>query len=443
MKDIDEVRRRVARTKRRRLIGTVAGAAAIALVLGACSSSGSGGGGGSSKAAGGGGSSSAAGGGGTADAATVQKMVDKAFLTHVEVSSLPAVVQKAFQVAAGTLSQAQLDTALKCWQAATCDTGTSGSTTLGIADGFGDNTWRKISKMEIILQALEYKQIGKITYTNAHGDLSQMNANIRSLTAQGVKAIVTYDDFGSAVLPAYAAAQRAGAKVSAFVGGIPDAPTSAVANQVHEDICTAGKSMAETASKLVGGKGQVAFFNGTPGNPQGATWNKCAETQFKSSGGGVNVAYKADTNWTPAGTFKAASGLVSTGKPIKAILYDYADPLPQVVKAFEQAGKVTPALITFTSNNDLFRVWEKDQGTSKAFDLYYTSGLNYQAPGVGHGRHGVAGRQERPGAVDRADAVREGDQGRLRLGVPRHVPGFERAHPHRSADQDAELGDTR
>ncbi|MDT4927788.1 MAG: ribose transport system substrate-binding protein [Pseudonocardiales bacterium] len=376
MNDIDEVRRRVARTNRRRLAGTVAGAAAIALVLGACSSSGSGGGGGSAtKAAG----SSAAGDGGSADGATVQKMVDKAFLTHVEVSSLPAIVQKAFQVAAGTQTQAQLDTALKCWQAATCDTGTGGTTTLGIADGFGDNTWRKISKMEIILQALQYKKIGKITYTNAHGDLSQMNANIRSLTAQGVKAIVTYDDFGSAVLPAYSAAQRAGAKVSAFVGGIPNAPTSAVSNQVHEDICTAGKEMATTATKLLGGKGQVAFFNGTPGNPQGATWNTCAETQFKSGGGGVDVAYKADTNWTPAGTFKAASGLVSTGKPIKAILYDYADPLPQVVKAYEQAGKVTPALITFTSNNDLFGVWEKAQGTSKAFDLYYTSGLNYQA----------------------------------------------------------------
>ncbi len=376
MNDNDEVRRRVARAKRRRLAGTVAGAAAIALVLGACSSSGSGGSsGGATKTAGG----STSSGGSTADTATVQKVVDKAFLEHVPLSSLPAVVQKAFQVAAGPLSQAQLDTALKCWQAATCETGTGGTTTLGIADGFGDNTWRKISKMEIILQALEYKKIGKITYTNAHGDLSQMNANIRSLTAQGVKAIVTYDDFGSAVLPAYSAAQRTGAKVSAFVGGIPNAPTSAVANQVHEDICTAGKHMADTVGKLLNNKGQIAFFNGTPGNPQGATWNKCAQDELKAKGGGISVAYKADTNWTPAGTFKAASGLVSTGKPIKAILYDYADPLPQVVKAYEQAGKVTPALITFTSNNDLFGVWEKAQGTPKAFDLYYTSGLNYQA----------------------------------------------------------------
>jgi ABC-type sugar transport system substrate-binding protein len=233
--------------------------------------------------------------------------------------------------------------------------------------------------MEVILQALAYPEIGKIIYTNAHGDLSQMQANTRSLTAQGVKAIVTYDDFGTAMVPIFAAAQRSGAKVSSFVGGIPGAPTSAVANQVSVDNCAAGKSMADAANDLLKGSGQVAFFNGTPGNPQGAAWNKCAKDEFKAKGGGISVTYTADTSWTPAGAFKAASALVSTGKPIKAILYDYADPLPQVVKAFEQAGKTSPALITFTSNNELNGVWEKAQGTPKAFELYYTSGLNYES----------------------------------------------------------------
>jgi ABC-type sugar transport system substrate-binding protein len=232
--------------------------------------------------------------------------------------------------------------------------------------------------MEIVLQALQYKEIGKIVYTNAHGDLSQMQANTRSLTAQGVKAIVTYDDFGTAMVPGYAVAQRAGAKISSFVGGIPGAPTSAVANQVSADICAAGKSMADSAAEIVGGSGTVAFFNGTPGNPQGVAWNKCASDEFQAKGGGITVGYKADTSWTPAGAFKAASGLVASNKPVKAILYDYADPMPQVVKAFEQAGKVTPALITWTSNNALFGVWEQNQGTPKAFPLYYTNGLNWE-----------------------------------------------------------------
>lgn len=250
--------------------------------------------------------------------------------------------------------------------------------TLGIADGFGDNTWRKFTKMEIILQALHSKDIGKIVYVNAHGELAQMQSNVRSLTAQGIKAIVTYDDFGTAMVPGYAAAQRAGAKISSFVGGIPGAPTSAVANQVSADICAAGKSMADSAIQVTGGSGAIAFFNGTTGNPQGVAWNKCAEDELKAKGGGVTVAYKADTSWTPAGAFSAASGLVSSGKQVKAILYDYADPVPQIIKAFEQAGKVTPAIITWTSNNGLNGQWEQRQGTPKAFALYYTNGLNWE-----------------------------------------------------------------
>ncbi|MDT4944482.1 MAG: ribose transport system substrate-binding protein [Pseudonocardiales bacterium] len=369
--------------RRRWRTGVVIGVAAAALLASACSSSKTGSGGGQSPAGGSssapGDASSSAGGTSSGDDAAAQKLVEQAFQTNVQLSSLPATVQDAFRAAAKPQTQAQLDTAFKCWQGTECSTGTGGKTTLGIADGFGDNTWRKISKMEVILQALQYPDIGKIIYTNAHGDLSQMQANVRSLTAQGVKAIVTYDDFGTALVPGFAAAQRAGAKVSSFVGGIPGAPTSAVANQVSVDNCAAGKSMADDAIEAVGGNGEVAFFNGTPGNPQGAAWNKCAKDEFKAKGGGVTVSYTADTSWTPAGAFKAASALVSSGKSVKAILYDYADPLPQVVKAFNQAGKPSPALITFTSNNELNGVWEKAQGTPNAFDLYYTSGLNYES----------------------------------------------------------------
>jgi ABC-type sugar transport system substrate-binding protein len=366
------------RHAKRRLTVAVIGVAAVGLLASACSSSGSGAG--TSQTSGGQQSTgSSTGGSGTGDASATQALVSKAFQTTINLSDLPQTAQDAFMAAAKPLSQTQLDLALKCWQGTECSTGSGGSTTLGIADGFGDNTWRKITKMEIILQALAYPKIGKIIYTNAHADLSQMQANVRSLTAQGVNVIVTYDDFGVAMVPTFAAAQRSGAKVSAFVGGIPGAPTSAVANQVSVDNCAAGKAMADDAITATGGGGAVAFFNGTPGNPQGAAWNKCAKDEFAAKGGGVTVAYTADTSWTPAGAFKAASGLVSSGKSVKAILYDYADPLPQVVKAFNQAGKASPALITFTSNNELNGVWEKAQGTSKAFDLYYTSGLNYEA----------------------------------------------------------------
>lgn len=137
--------------------------------------------------------------------------------------------------------------------------------------------------------------------------------------------------------------------------------------------------MADVAIELTGGKGDIAFFNGTAGNPQGTSWNKCAITELAAKGPNVKQTFAADTSWTPAGAAQAASALIATGKPVSAILYDYADPLPGVVDTFKQAGQKSPALVTWTMNNDLFKVWEAAQGTDKAFDLYYTNGLNWVA----------------------------------------------------------------
>lgn len=353
----------------RALRGTVAAAAVCALA--ACGSSGSGGSGGQGGS-GSGGSTAAV----DVDPAAVQKTVTKAFQADIDLGSLPGTVQEAFRRATVQLDSGKLDKAFECWKGASCQVG-DGKVTLGIADGFGQNQWRKFSKMEIILQALTYPQVGKILSTDAQGDLGQMQANIRSLAAQGAKAIVTYDDFGPAAVPAFQAAAQQGAKVSSYVGPIPDAPATAVQNQVHGDTCDTGRQMAKVATEDLKLTGQVAIFNGTPGNPQGQAWNKCFEEGL--SGGSISVGTKLDTSWTPAGTYQAASALVSSGKDYSGIFYDYADPMPQVVQAYEKAGKVTPALVTWTSNNGLFKEWEKRQGTDKAFELYFTNGLNWQA----------------------------------------------------------------
>ncbi len=354
---------------RKPTVALAAACVATACALAAC---------GSSQPPSSGGSGPSAGASATVDVsdADVQKTVDKAFLADISLGSLPATVQETFRRATLTLSTDKLDKAYECWNGASCTIPGGGNVTLGIADGFGQNQWRKFSKMEIILQALTYPQVGKIISTDAQGDLAAMQSNIRSLAAQGAKAIVTYDDFGAAAVPAFQAAAAQGAKISSYVGPVPGAPQTAVQTQVHGDTCAAGKDMATVATDDLKLTGDVAIFNGTPGNPQGQSWNKCFTDQLA---GKLTVGTKLDTSWTPAGTFQAASALVSSGKTYTGIFYDYADPMPQIVQAYEKAGKVTPALVTWTSNNGLFKDWETRQGTPKAFELYFTNGLNWQA----------------------------------------------------------------
>lgn len=304
-----------------------------------------------------------------------QETLNQAMLTEdVALEDLDPTVQEAFRRASIELTDEQLDTAFECWSNTTCEIG-DGETTLGIAEAYGQNQWRKISKMEVILQALTYPDIGKIVFTDAQGDLAKFQSNVRSLASQGAKAIVSYNDFGAAALPAFQAAQQQGAKISTYVGPVPDAPTSQLANQVHGDVCAVGEEMAKVAQEDLGLTGEVAILNGTPGNPQGATWNKCFEAALS---GDLSVGAKQDTDWTLAGAFEAASALVSSGEDYSAILYDYADPIPQVIEAYDKAGKTPPAIITWTSNNGMAKVWEEAQGTDREFPVYYTNALNWQ-----------------------------------------------------------------
>ena len=358
--------RRVGRSRGRKAAAALAATALMAVA--ACGSDD--GGSSSSNGSGSGSGSEAV----DADPAAVQELVNRAFLADIAVDELPQTVQDAFARATTELTPEQLDKAFECWEGASCEVG-DGDVTLGIADGFGQNQWRKFSKMEIILQALTYPEIGKIISTDAQGDLATFQSNVRSLAAQGAKAIVTYDDFGSAALPAFQAAAQQGAFIASYVGPVPDAPEDVVHAQVHGDTCAIGEEMAQVANEELKISGPVAIFNGTAGNPQGQSWNKCFEDAINDD---ITVATKLDTDWTPAGVFEAASALVSSGEDVGAIFYDYADPMPQIVQAYEKAGKVTPPLVTWTSNNGLFRVWEENQGTDKAFELYFTNGLNWQ-----------------------------------------------------------------
>lgn len=309
------------------------------------------------------------------DDAIVQETVNRAFLTEdVALADLDPTVQETFRRASIELTPEQLDKAFECWSETSCDIG-DGGTTLGIAEAFGQNQWRRISKMEVILQALTYPDIGSIISTDAQGDLATFQSNVRSLAAQGATAIVSYNDFGAAALPAFLAAQQQGAFISTYVGPVPDAPVDSLANQVHGDVCAVGEEMAKVAQDDLALTGQVAILNGTPGNPQGTTWNQCFEDSLAS---GLTVGTKLDTDWTLAGAFEAASALVSSGEEYSGIFYDYADPIPQVIEAFDSAGVSPPAIVTWTANNGMAKVWEEAQGTDREFEVYFTNGLNWQ-----------------------------------------------------------------
>ena len=309
----------------------------------------------------------------------LQAIVNIALNTDsVDAASLEPAIQAALTRAAVPLTPEQTALAYECWSTADCTIPGGGDQVVGYISP-ELNTWRKFARMEAIIQALTYPEVGRIISVMPEYDLAQMQAGVRQLSADGATVIVGYNDFGPALAPAFKSAQDAGAKVGIFVGPSPETGTDSIATQVTSIVCDNGKAMADKAIEILGTSGNIAFFNGTPGNPQGAAWNKCAEDTLAEKAPDIKVVFKADTNWTLQGAFEAAPALLASGNEANIIMYDYADPMTQIVKAYDQAGKKIPDFITWTSNNDLFKEWSARQGTDKAFKLIDTNSLTWSA----------------------------------------------------------------
>lgn len=302
----------------------------------------------------------------TVSPAELQETVNQALETEdIKADTLPPLMREALERATPEPSKETMEQAMECWEASSCTVG-DGPVTLGLADGFGDNTWRQFSKMSVILQALTYPEIGRIITTNAHGELATFQANLRSLTAEGAEALIVYNDFGPAAYSALQAAQREGATISTYVGPNDGAPTTAINTRVQPDVCEAGKEMAKVTREAIGADGPVSYFTGVPGNPQDTTWQECATEE------GIESVFEGETEWTPAGAQKAASALVASGKPVKAILYSYSNPVPSIVNVYLKAKKEIPAIITWTQNNETTCQW-----IEHPYTLYQTNALNW------------------------------------------------------------------
>ena len=124
------------------------------------------------------------------------------------------VITESFRRAAIDLTPQQRALALKCWKASVCETG-HGTLTVAYADGFGENVWRQVTKMEFIAHALTYPDIKKIVYTSAGGDAAKAVSDMRAYIAQKVDVIVIFADAGAALLPTVKEATAAGILVVA------------------------------------------------------------------------------------------------------------------------------------------------------------------------------------------------------------------------------------
>jgi ribose transport system substrate-binding protein len=261
--------------------------------------------------------------------------------------------------------------ALKCWKNNGCDTGTGGKLTVAYLEQFGENVYRQMSRMEFILQALTYPEVGKIIYSSAHVDFDKAFADWKAAIAQGVDLIVTYPDFGDAMIPVMKQATDAGIPVATYAWGYVSDPGKNYLTVVGEDTCALGKTYAYVMNNQVK-SGDIAFLGGFPGNPLSEGWQKCEQPALRPS---INVVAKEPTNWDPSKVQQVVAGILAKYPNIKGWSYEYGLGMGQGgYAAYKAAGKSFDGVLTFRTDDVGMGCLFNQLKNPKLQMYYYTSG---------------------------------------------------------------------
>lgn len=262
--------------------------------------------------------------------------------------------------------------ALRCWKNNGCTTGTGGKLHVAYIEQFGENVYRQMSKMEFILQALTYREVGRITYSSARVDFNKAFADWDAAIAQGVDVIVTYPDFGDAMIPAMKKATDAGIPVATYAWGYVSEPGKNYLTVVGEDTYVTGKTYAYIMNSRVK-SGKIAFLGGFAGNPLSEGWQKCEAPALRSS---IDVVAKEPTDWNPSKVQQVVAGILAKHPDIKGWSYEYGLGMGQGgYAAYKAAGKPFQGVLTFRTD-DVGMGCLFNQLNDPKLEMYYTSSFN-------------------------------------------------------------------
>ena len=176
---------------------------------------------------------------------------------------------------------------------------------------FGENVYREMSKMEFILQALTYPEIGKIIYTSSKAFSSTPGdplADFRSAIAQGANVIVNFPT-SATQLPAGVQGGDRGreSRSSTYAWGYVTGPGENYTTVVGEDTCALGEAFAQIMNER-GGLREDRAPRRHAGQPAVRGWQECEREALNPE---IEVVGTYDTNWVADRVQEAMASLLA------------------------------------------------------------------------------------------------------------------------------------
>ena len=225
---------------------------------------------------------------------------------------------------------------------------------IALADGFGDNTWRELTRYSAVTVAAQCPSVTKYVYTNGEGNTQKAISDINSLVAQGITGIVDFPDAGQGhaarCSPRPTRRARSWCPYRVYPGGRPGRTTTPTCRPTSPRPACCG---AQDVASALNGKGNVVFLGGPPANSQSLEEYQGLQSVFKNYPGIHIIGQKPYnvTNWDPATTEQVVASLLSKYPTINAVVSDFGTALAASFPQFPKAGRKIPVIATEDGNS--------------------------------------------------------------------------------------------
>jgi ABC-type sugar transport system substrate-binding protein len=327
-----------------------------------------------------------------ASAEARQAAIAQGFLNKdLKYDDLNPVLQRTINKVATPLTDEQWSKVQECMKATSCQTGSGGDLTIGLAwDGI--NPWRQTSRAETTAAAIQSPEVGKIVYSLGE-DVPKLLANINSMIAQKVDVLIINTVFGAAVLPAVQAAKRANVAIIQVGSPMPDQVVSQLSGQASEDLCTPQELTADALIKQQPNGGTYGLYTGIPGNNSAATWQPCLTEKLDAAG--WTKVIQGFTQWTEQGGAQQGNALYASGKNPDFVAYDYT--VEDFAAPYLKAGKTPPLLGSDAENYSLLTQAQEAKEDGIEMQAYISTGRAwFPRVGVDYGIMLKAGEKIEP-----------------------------------------------
>ncbi len=202
-----------------------------------------------------------------------------------------------------------------CSSAATSAPSGPKAYTIGFSNAGGvGNGWREAMLCSAKAQAVKAGNVSKVTIIHRDTDAPGQLADIRTLIAQGVNAIIINPSGPDALNPAIAEATAAGIVVIAVDASV----TAPGAYNLSNDQQQYAYLGASWLFKAMGDKGAVVYMRGIAGHPADTDRDTGFQKALKEHPG-ITIAATTVTKWDPATATQQINDVMSAGTKFDGI----------------------------------------------------------------------------------------------------------------------------